>query len=286
MNISEMHIWFRQYAQQMGIQNVRGILPEQIDLCINTAISDTINQTIKENIDLTSNRVIKDNSKLGQINIFRTLYKVKELRFGENLNNANIYPINNNLGLYRCYGFMKDYDESTTDNYIESHRANISTYAKIDPLFLIDLSVNFRHSNTITQIYPVRLIDDIYLADTLHDSILKPRYKSPIAVLYNTELDIYFGEKENRLITTLAPNVLRISYIAKPNKVAYLNDVGGTNVDCNLPEFIHVDILKKAVDLYNTAIRNGVYSAQTKRPNNNYDNRINQNSTDNESYQG
>ena len=27
MNAAEMHIWFRQYAQQMGLQNVRAILP-------------------------------------------------------------------------------------------------------------------------------------------------------------------------------------------------------------------------------------------------------------------
>ena len=32
MTIAEMHVWFRQYAQQMGMQNVRAILPEQIDL--------------------------------------------------------------------------------------------------------------------------------------------------------------------------------------------------------------------------------------------------------------
>ena len=39
-----MHKMFRQYAQQMGMQNVRAILPEQIDLFINNSISDTINQ--------------------------------------------------------------------------------------------------------------------------------------------------------------------------------------------------------------------------------------------------
>ena len=37
MTIAEMHVWFRQYAQQMGMQNVRAILPEQIDLLINNS---------------------------------------------------------------------------------------------------------------------------------------------------------------------------------------------------------------------------------------------------------
>ena len=79
MNISEMHIMFRQYAQQMGMQNVRAILPEQIDLLLNTSIMDIVNQTIKENIGVTNDRVITDNSKIGQINALRTLYKVREI---------------------------------------------------------------------------------------------------------------------------------------------------------------------------------------------------------------
>ena len=48
MNIAEMHVWFRQYAQQMGMQNVRAILPEQIDVFINTSISDLVNQLVRE----------------------------------------------------------------------------------------------------------------------------------------------------------------------------------------------------------------------------------------------
>ena len=47
MNIADMHIMFRQLAQQMGMQNVRAILPEQIDLLLNTAIIDVVNEIIK-----------------------------------------------------------------------------------------------------------------------------------------------------------------------------------------------------------------------------------------------
>ena len=76
MTIAEMHVWFRQYSQQMGMQNVRAILPEQIDLLINSSITDTINQVITQNIGVTNDRVITDNSKIGQINALRSLYKV------------------------------------------------------------------------------------------------------------------------------------------------------------------------------------------------------------------
>ena len=57
MDISEMHKMFRQYAQQMGMQNVKAILPEQIDLLINNSISDTINQVITQNIGIISNNL-------------------------------------------------------------------------------------------------------------------------------------------------------------------------------------------------------------------------------------
>ena len=77
MILTEMHRWFRQYAQQMGMQNVRAILPEQIDRFINTSISDFVNDLIRANASITNDRVITDNSKIGNINALRSLYKVK-----------------------------------------------------------------------------------------------------------------------------------------------------------------------------------------------------------------
>jgi hypothetical protein len=79
MTISEMHVWFRQYAQQMGMQNVRAILPEQIDNLINTSTRDTIDEVVRSNVGTTSDRIITDNAKLANINALRTLYKVKTI---------------------------------------------------------------------------------------------------------------------------------------------------------------------------------------------------------------
>ena len=77
MTIAEMHVWFRQYATQMGMQNVRAILPEQIDTLINTSIKDTIDEVVNRNVGTTNDRIITDNAKLANINALRTLYKVK-----------------------------------------------------------------------------------------------------------------------------------------------------------------------------------------------------------------
>ena len=247
MNIAEMHVWFRQYAQQMGLQNVRAILPEQIDLVINTSITDIVNQIITQNIGVTNDRIITDNSKISQINALRSLYKTIE----SDLTNTAIWT-------------------NITETPIRSISADIANIKGVgetfDYLFLVDLSIRYSYlytsKNLSTNLFPVRLIDDSYLADTLNDFILRPKLRSPIAVIANEKLEVYYKNDSDIRATELTPYYLRISYIAKPAKVAYLADLGGTNVDCDLPEYLHVDILKHAVDLYRIAVSGQLHSVQ------------------------
>lgn len=261
MNIQEMHVWFRQYAQQMGMQNVRAMLPEQIDLLINSSITDTINQIITQNIGITNDRVITDNSKLGQINALRSLYNVI-------LVNAN--PVSNTSEQNVANPFVRG--EETQIFTIKADISNFGTNFKY--LYLVDLAINYKtkESNSIiggnvnsiiTNYFPVRLIDDAYLADTINDFVLKPRLRTPVAVIYNNKLDIYIDNATLLgLPNNLNPYKLRVSYIAKPAVVVYKQDLGGTNVDCDLPEYMHVDILKHAVDLYRISISGSLSAAQ------------------------
>ena len=327
MTIAEMHVWFRQYAQQMGMQNVRAILPEQIDLLINSSITDTINQVITQNIGVTNDRVITDNSKIGQINALRSLYKVAVIDAsiqstpsaghpfvkGEETHVRRIYG---NIGNFVNGGAVK----TTTSYYVvvegrldeltnipSSIDYNVTTYEQLGQyatvenngkkikltittsdafkyLYLVDLAINYNKVGTTTNYFPVRLIDDAYLADTLNDFVLRPRLRTPIAVLYNDQLDIYLDEvKAGSLPEGLTPNKLRVSYIAKPKEVKYAADLGGENVDCDLPEYMHVDILKHAVDLYRIAISGALSASQQAEQNqqrenarNNYRNEGNQ----------
>ena len=272
MNIAEMHVWFRQYAQQMGMQNVRAILPEQIDVLINTSISDMVNQLVRENVGIRNDRVITDNSKIGQINALRTLYKVVELDM------ASSTPFMEFLASNMLTGKMSN---TQADGTPVSNSTKAPEY-----LYLVDFSLNYKvtttgysgthggaaptfASNAVeTNFFPVRLIDDAYLADTLNDFVLKNRIRTPILVTYNNgTFDLYvdtFTLKSNtyKLENSLVPYKFRMSYISKPAKVKYATDIGGTNVDCDLPENMHVDILKHAVDLYNVALQGGLYSAQ------------------------
>lgn len=287
MNIAEMHVWFRQYAQQMGMQNVRAILPEQIDLLINTSITDIVNQLIRENIGITNDRVISDNSKIGQINALKNLYKVKEISMEEiwegdetactfmlNKQDANIGKITNKGTKYPIEtGFML---------FPVKSKFGIPDY-----LYIVDFSLNYKPANVgygkeerintsykedglVTNYFPVRIIDDAYLADTLNDFVLRPRLRSPIMVIYNTDVfDIYIEpfkldatSKSYKFLNDLVPYKLRFSYIAEPAKVKYVEDLNGTNIDCDLPEYMHVDILKHAVDLYRIAVSGSLHASQ------------------------
>ena len=283
MTIAEMHVWFRQYAQQMGMQNVRAILPEQIDLLINSSITDTINQVITQNIGITNDRVITDNSKIGQINALRSLYKVKTVQAlpgaGES-STTTPFIKGEETHILRMYADIKNFDNSGS-----------GSTGKFEYLYLVDLAINYsdlRNSTgsptILTNYFPVRLIDDAYLADTLNDFVLRPRLRTPVAVLYNDQLDIYIDNlTSGKLPENLNPYKLRVSYIAKPAVVAYKSDLGGTDIDCNLPEYMHVDILKHAVDLYRIAISGALSASQQAEQNqqrentrNNYRNEGNQ----------
>lgn len=299
MKIEEMHVWFRQYAQQMGMQNVRAILPEQIDICINTSITDVVNQLIKDNIGISNDRIITDNSKIGQINALRTLYKVKLIDVSKEISSIVSTEVDGEIEETTTIKPFFEFKESNrnigrlTATIDSNNETELENY-----MFLVDFSLNYKEATKglidsddyqtdthkpafsatalETNLFPVRLIDDAYLADTLNDFVLKNRLRSPILTTYTTSdnktvFDLYIDKfikvgDSYYLNNNLLPYQFRISYIAKPAKVAYNEDVNGRNVDCDLPEYMHVDILKHAVDLYRTAVSGSLYGSQQQQP--------------------
>lgn len=256
MDIQEMHVMFRQYAQQMGMQNVRAIIPEQIDLLINNSINDTINQIVTQNIGITNDRVITDNSKLNQVNALKSLYKVWNgtVTFGDSKTSYIISYELPLLGFKSAGTYLNDNVKETAIQYI----------------YIVDLSLDYIDTKNqfTTNIFPIRIIDDMYLADVVNDFILHPTLRSPVATIHDNNIELYIdkadagGSKPNYTFKGLKPNKLRLSYIAKPAVVKFLDDVGGTSVDCDLPEYLHVDIVKHAVELYRTAVTGSIAVTQ------------------------
>ena len=264
MDISEMHKMFRQYAQQMGMQNVRAILPEQIDLLINNSISDTINQVITQNIGITNDRVISDASKLNQINALKSLYQV----WKGSIANATVkgkektnYIISFQLPLLNF---------KTNGNYTED---NVSSTA-ISFLYAVDLSINYKKTDFVTNVFPVRIVDDQFVADVVNDFVLAPKMRSPVASIHDNLIELYIDKADSKpennqpfTFKGVSINELRFSYIAKPAIVRFAEDVDGTNVDCDLPEYMHVDIVKHAVELYQLAKSGSLAAAQQAQQN-------------------
>lgn len=264
MDISEMHQMFRQYAQQMGMQNVRAIMPEQIDLLINNSISDTINQVITQNIGITNDRVISDASKLNQVNALKSLYKVWKGSIADVTikgKEKTSYIISFQLPLNNF---------KTTGSYTDD--GNSST--AISFLYMVDLSINYKKSYFVTNVFPVRIVDDQFVADVVNDFVLAPTMRSPVASIHDNLVELYIdkadAKPENRQPFTfkgVSINELRLSYIAKPAVVRFAEDVDGTNVNCDLPEYMHVDIVKHAVELYQLAKSGSLAAAQQAQQN-------------------
>ena len=277
MTIAEMHQMFRNYAQQMGMQNVRAILPSQIDLLLNNSISDTVNQVIAQNIGSTSDRVITDNSKLNQVNALKSLYKVWKAKVQLPTAKTNyiasyILPLDN-------FGIASEAKDTTIkkgDNvYATPGSVDNGKPNKIEYFFLVDLSIDYvkaEHSSSFTtNIFPIRLVDDQYLADVVNDFVMAPSLRSPVATIHDNNIELYIDKPDANTKTTpdaykfgggLEVNEIRLSYIGKPGIVKFNEDIGGTDVDCELPESMHVDIVKHAVDLYRTALNGGIVGAQ------------------------
>lgn len=253
MNIQEMHEMFRQYSQQMGMQNVRAILPEQIDLLINNSINDIINQIITQNVGITNDRVVTDNSKLNQVNALRSLYKVWKGAIILPTPNTN-YIASYNIPLL---GFLPGgtYNSENTTKDLA-----------IQYIYIVDLSINYSKDNFTSNIFPVRIVDDMYLADVVNDFLLAPKLRSPVASIHDDNIELYIDKPDKGrnpyTFDGMSVKELRLSYIAKPAVVKFLDDLGGTSVDCDLPEYLHVDIVKHAVELYRTAVSGSISVTQ------------------------
>ena len=325
MTISEMHVWFRQYAQQMGMQNVRAILPEQIDNLINTSIKDTIDEVINKNVGTTNDRVITDNAKLANINALRTLYKVKTIPVGDTKkvseygNNPYSFSSGSIGEVLYFVDFSIRYSDTSDsisaartayanalnayilarDTYTASPTTVTKTAMSTASSTLITKETELKsaiENEDLTRWFPIRIIDDAYLADILNDWVLAPRMRTPAMVVYasdisnvDSQFELYVGENNESGVSAIAATKyiaeIRCSYIKTPNKVAYLSDVGGTNVDSDLPEQLQIPMLKHAVDLYRVSINGSLYSNQQNAQQNQQEIARNNARPDNEGYQ-
>lgn len=145
MDIEAMHKLFRELGQQMGLQNVRAIIPEEIDILLNTSISDYVNNIIQTNVNNVTDKVTGDNAKVSQINALHTLYKRIDLNLCRDNTFTELYlellESDKHLGIMnKCiadlpnYLFIVDF----AINYINSEIGFIPSYEE-EGYYLLDL---------------------------------------------------------------------------------------------------------------------------------------------------
>lgn len=256
MKIAQMHIWFREHAQMMGMQNTRAILPEQIDNFINTSSMDVVSEIVNQNVKVTSENVIANNGKLATINSLRTLYKVSSKVFQGNK--------------------VSTYAESFTPFTFRTEDLNI------DALYYSDFAIRYvenidGETPTVkpTRWFPIRIVNDSDLANIQNDVILSPKIEHPVMVVYANDEDntfeLYFGNFKGTIASGIANKLsvgeVRYSYIRKPVEVKYVSNTSENNVDSDLPEALQIPMLKHAVDLYKVAVTGALFATQQQQGN-------------------
>lgn len=176
-----MHEMFRTVGQQVGMQDVRAILPESIDIFINIAIIEKARSIVMENTKTAfPNRVSIQNNFVSPINALRTLYRRKEITITDITKNVQLSQLDN-VFLYTSFAIRYDNNDSE---------------------------------------YKCRFIDGDKLEETLNDVLNGASWDYPICSMFNGEnnseyLKVFINSNSH------TPNAIIIKYIANPAVVKF-----------------------------------------------------------------
>lgn len=230
MTIAEMHMTFRELGQQMGMQTTRAILSEDIDICLNAAIIAKCRTIIKLNVGLQfSDKIVRQNASISPVNALRTLYTKADI------DEANIS------------GDGSDFNPFATD--INNDGVMLFT----------GFTLTYNGKNT----YDCRIVEYEKLGQTLNDFCNRATKTNPVVCITgdkpSVNVKVYTGNEN-----PVKPKTLRYIYIKEPAKVLYDEEDGGNNVDCDLPDYLHMEIVEDAIKYYLSSI-----SASSSKTSNN-----------------
>lgn len=286
MNIQQMHESFRVIGQQMGMQLVRGILPESIDVYLNNVIVE------KTQIDLLNNvkTVLQDNvnmqgSTMSPINLFRSLYRNTRYKIQYTDSERSVIENAYNAANSTNQGYLlllcddkKDFNTNNGYHKIWLPTINYKNYRKlshlilgegeyfINPMLYLGFSVEY-DDNSQGNSTACRLIGADTLETTFRDYCNGASKKEPIVTMVsnpilegnvesgsgiaNEYIELYTNTKDCRA------KYLNIKYIKTPNVVKWDTDIAKC-VNCDLPEYTHFEIVERAVRKFFASVGMGV----------------------------
>lgn len=220
---------FRELGQQMGMQTTRAIYSEDIDICINSAIDEKVREiVVKSTAASYSDKVYAQGVGVSPINALRTLYTndiIQQTDITGDGTEVEPYNINiDNPNVMLYTGFQVSYDNKT--------------------------------------IYDCRIIEPEKLGVTLRDFCNRPTKDAPIITIYangqTIDCNIYTGRNN-----AVKPQFVKYLYIKLPAKVKYDEYDVEARVDCDLPEYLHSEIVTDAIRIYLATI--GAIANDNKR---------------------
>lgn len=248
MNIQEMHNMFRTVGQQMGLQLVRGILPESIDIFINEVITEKVRQELLSGVRTTlQDSVNTQASTIQPINAFRNLYR--SARYAIEKEDVSVATKK-----VKFYGKENGYYIINIPTVNSEISIGLDEY-KIMPMMFLGFSIEY--ANTLRgNAVACRMIGADVLETTLRDYCNGASKDSPIVCLSSIPIVSEGNEvtgnvcNEQLEIFTNTINAdikyLNIKYIKTPNVVKYDTDINKC-VNCDLPDYIHFEIVERAV---------------------------------------
>lgn len=259
MTIQEMHTAFRTLGQQMGVQLIRGILPESIDIFLNDVIIEKTQQELLIGVRTAiQDSVNTQASTMSPINTFRTLYR--SARYSIDVDDVD--PETKKVSYYNSVNGFHIINIPTVNTSIE---VGDSEYL-INPMMFLGFSIEYDNTPRGNAV-ACRMIGSDVLETTLRDYCNGASKDSPIVVLNsipivsegveqtgvisNEQLEIYTSSNGCEV------KYLNIKYIKVPNVVKFDVDPDKC-IHCDLPPYTHFDIVERAVMKYFTAIDSNV----------------------------
>lgn len=245
MDIREMHVVFREMAQQMGMQTTRAILSEDIDIVLNSTIIDKVREVLLQSVQSANypDKVIRQNSTLAPVNAIRTLY-------------CKTHVLASSISTEAIDGEANEvYPWTFTCN---SNSLSVNKHK-------VMLYTGFKVSYNNKEMYDCRIIENEDLGQTLRDFCNRAAPDAPIVTVIGNKdaitVDIYTGTTKNTWTNKnhfVKPAIVQILYIREPAKVHFdlLNEDRNTNtdVDCDLPAYLHTEVVERAVSKYLVSI--------------------------------
>ena len=246
-----MHTTFRTLGQQMGMQMGRAILPESIDVCLNGSIIELTQEGLLSGVtSITESGVTTQASTMSVINAFRTLYKsVRYSCHNVSPDHSPIVPFVSEDKTYTVFNIPTLETDFPIEN--NTHRIN--------PMMYLGFAIEYDEKSK-GKAKQCRVVAQDEIGNILNDFCSQPSKLHPVVVL-NNKSSVLENTNDNitneflEIYTDKGCDItyLTIKYIKHPNIVKFDKDLSKC-VNCDLPEYLHYEVVERAVAKFKTAI--------------------------------